>query len=225
MQQGADYLIWLNDDCRVTPETIADLVQNCQEHPQTIVGAQGFELENPETALLWWQAQNLERLSILNRRTWSSRPLRHAQRQPGLHPPCRGRNHRLSQPCRNPSLRRRFPLFTKSPKSRLPTLCRYSPSVFNHSGEPRLNPTDWVMTPGSPWHVLQLATNPYSGLSWRLWWQFNWEAYGLWGIVMFLKKYLSLVPITLLRCLPITWRQRLFPHRAQPVPDHAVSSS
>jgi GT2 family glycosyltransferase len=225
MQQGADYLIWLNDDCRVTPETIADLVQNCQEHPQTIVGAQGFELENPEQLSFGGK-----------RKTWKG--YRFLTVEPGQVAPCDMLSGNLvciplavvetigyPNPAETPHYGGDSLYLLRAQKAGFQLFVDTRHPVFNHSGEPRLNPTDWVMTPGSPWHVLQLATNPYSGLSWRLWWQFNWEAYGLWGIVMFLKKYLSLVPITLLRCLPITWRQRLFPHRAQPVPDHAVSSS
>ena len=46
-EQGAEFFIWLNDDCRVEPNAIADLVRFCREHPQAIVGAQGFEADNP----------------------------------------------------------------------------------------------------------------------------------------------------------------------------------
>jgi hypothetical protein len=96
-------------------------------------------------------------------------------------------------------------------------------AVTNQAAESRLCPSDWLMTPGDPWQLVRLAINPYSGLSWRLWWRLNWLAYGPWGAVMFAKKYASLVPLTLLRLLPRAKRQRLFrPGQATPRPHPPV---
>lgn len=37
--QGAEYLIWLNDDCTPDPNTLSQLVEFCHTHPNTIAGA------------------------------------------------------------------------------------------------------------------------------------------------------------------------------------------
>ena len=46
VDQGADYLIWLNDDCLPQPGAIAQLIKICQEHPHTITAGQSLD---PET--------------------------------------------------------------------------------------------------------------------------------------------------------------------------------
>lgn len=48
IQQGADYLIWLNDDCLPQPGAIAQLIKTCQENPTTIAGGQSLD---PETLI------------------------------------------------------------------------------------------------------------------------------------------------------------------------------
>ena len=44
-EQGAEYLIWLNDDCYPKKDTILKLINTCQSHKNTIVGAQSLELD------------------------------------------------------------------------------------------------------------------------------------------------------------------------------------
>ncbi|XGV96116.1 MAG: glycosyltransferase family 2 protein [Leptolyngbya sp. BL-A-14] len=46
VSQGAEYLIWLNDDCLPQPGAIAKLLNVCQASSRTIVGGQAFD---PET--------------------------------------------------------------------------------------------------------------------------------------------------------------------------------
>lgn len=210
MAQGADYLIWLNDDCQVAPATLEGLVQFCRDHPRAIVGAQGFEQNDPS------------RLSFGGKRkTWQG--YRFFTVPPGQTVPCDLLSGNLvcmpravveaigyPDPQTSPHyggdslylLRAQQAGFQLFVDSRYP--------VYNQSAEARLCPSDWLMAPGDPWQIVRLAFNPYSGLSWRLWWRLNWQAFGPWGVVMFGKKYASIVPITLLRLLPMPTRQRLF---------------
>ncbi|WP_432812189.1 glycosyltransferase family 2 protein [Pantanalinema sp. GBBB05] len=46
IEQGADYLIWLNDDCYPQPGAIAKLVTACRSQPNLIAGGQSLD---PET--------------------------------------------------------------------------------------------------------------------------------------------------------------------------------
>ncbi|MGI0488953.1 glycosyltransferase family 2 protein [Pantanalinema rosaneae CENA516] len=39
VEQGADYIIWLNDDCVPTANTLSTMVNYCRQYPQTITGA------------------------------------------------------------------------------------------------------------------------------------------------------------------------------------------
>ena len=49
IENNADYLIWLNDDCEVFPDAIEKLLATCEENPNTIVGARSLQSrENPE---------------------------------------------------------------------------------------------------------------------------------------------------------------------------------
>ncbi|MGG6239897.1 glycosyltransferase family 2 protein [Nodosilinea sp. AN01ver1] len=208
--QGAQYLIWLNDDCRLAPGTLDGLVQFCGDHPTAIVGAQGFEQDDRD------------RLSFGGKRkTWQG--YRFLTLSPGQTVSCDLLSGNLvcmpravvdaigyPNPHTGPHYGGDSLYLLRAQKAgfRLWIDSRYS--VTNHAAESRLCPSDWLMTPGDPWQLVRLAFNPYSGLSWQLWWRLNWLAYGPWGVVMFLKKYLSLFPLTLLRLLPVATRQRLF---------------
>ncbi|MBW4694495.1 MAG: glycosyltransferase family 2 protein [Lyngbya sp. HA4199-MV5] len=45
-EQGAELIIWLNDDCIPHPDALARLVEFWQQHPQTIVGAACYDAES-----------------------------------------------------------------------------------------------------------------------------------------------------------------------------------
>ena len=45
-EQGAEYFVWLNDDCLVSKKAIPDLVAFCRQSNLNIIGCQGYELDN-----------------------------------------------------------------------------------------------------------------------------------------------------------------------------------
>jgi hypothetical protein len=96
----------------------------------------------------------------------------------------------------------------RAKKAGFPLFVDATTTVFNLPGESALYPTHWLLQPGDPLKLLKLVFVPQSGLSWRVWLRLNWEAYSVWGIVMFLKKYSSISLITLLRFLPLSLRQQ-----------------
>ncbi|MBW4481197.1 MAG: glycosyltransferase family 2 protein [Tildeniella torsiva UHER 1998/13D] len=208
--QGATYIIWLNDDCRLASGTLDGLVQFCRNHPSAIVGAQGFEQDVRD------------RLSFGGKRkTWQG--YRFLTLPPGQTLPCDMLSGNLvcmpravvdaigyPNPQTGPHYGGDSLYLLRAQKAGFQLWVDSRYTVTNHAAESRLCPSDWLMTPGDPWQLVRLAFNPYSGLSWRLWWRLNWLAFGPWGLVMFLKKYVSVLPITLLRLLPIATRQRLF---------------
>ncbi|MBD2108548.1 glycosyltransferase family 2 protein [Nodosilinea sp. FACHB-13] len=208
--QGAQYLVWLNDDCRLAPNALDGFVQFCHNHPKAIVGAQGFE------------QNDRDRLSFGGKRkTWQG--YRFLTLSPGQTLPCdllsgnlvclpRAVVEAVGYPdeAASPHYGGDSLYLLRAQKAGFQLFIDSHYQVFNQAAEARLCPADWLMAPGDPWQLVRLAFNPYSGLSWRVWWRLNWLAYGPWGVVMFLKKYLSILPITLLRLLPVATRQRLF---------------
>jgi hypothetical protein len=85
--------------------------------------------------------------------------------------------------------------------------------VYSIAGISKLYPQKWLVSSGKALDILKLVFVPQSGLSWRVWLKLNWEAYSVWGLVMFLKKYLSILLITGLRFLPLKFRYKLFANK------------
>lgn len=208
-EQGAEYLIWLNDDCQPAPETIPALVQFCREHPGAIAGAQGVEGDQPEQVAFGGKVK-----------TWKG--FRFLQVPPGQVQECdllsgnlvclpRAVVEAIGYP--DPHITPHyggdslFLIRAKKAGFRLFVDARYP--VLNSPGEPKLYPTRWLTAEGEPLRILKMVFVPQSGLSWRVWWQLNWEAYSVWGIFMFVKKFSSILLITLLRYLPLDLRKKM----------------
>lgn len=207
-EQGAEFFVWLNDDCRVEPGAIADLVSFCQEHPHAIVGAQGFESDNPKQLSFGGKVK-----------TWKG--YRFIQPPTGQVVPCDLLSGNLVCIPRSVVDAIGYPDIQVTPhyggdslyliraqKAGFQLFVDTRHTAWNSPGEPRLYPSNWLLSEGDPLKILRLVFVPQSGLSWRVWWQLNWEAYGLWGLIMFCKKYASIVLITALRFLPVELRQR-----------------
>jgi glycosyltransferase involved in cell wall biosynthesis len=207
-EQGAGFFVWLNDDCRVEPGAIADLVSFCREHPQAIVGAQGFESDKPDQLSFGGKVK-----------TWKG--YRFIQPPPGQVVPCDLLSGNLvclprtvvdaigyPDPKVTPHYGGDSLYLLRVQKAGFQLFVDTRHTAWNSPGEPRLYPSNWLLSEGDPLKILRLVFVPQSGLSWRVWWQLNWEAYGLWGLVMFCKKYASIGLITLLRFLPRRLRQQ-----------------
>lgn len=207
-ERGAEYLVWLNDDCQPAPDTIRSLVQFCQEHPGAIAGAQGVERDQPEQIAFGGKVK-----------TWKG--FRFLQVSPGKVQECdllsgnlvclpRAVVQAIGYP--DPQITPHyggdslFLIRAKKAGFRIFVDARYP--VLNSPGESRLYPTNWLIAEGEPLKILRMVFVPQSGLSWRVWWQLNWEAYSVWGVVMFIKKFSSILLITLLRYLPLHLRKK-----------------
>jgi glycosyltransferase involved in cell wall biosynthesis len=197
--QGAEFIIWLNDDCELTPETLKSLVQFCQDHPKAIAGAQGFAKNDPQTLAFGgkrktWQGYRYlkaDKLQILPCDLLSGNIvcLPRAVIDEIGYP-----DTRITPHYGGDSL---YLVRAKKAGFQLYIDARYP--AWSLPGEPRLYPTHWLTCEGEPSRLIKLVFNPKSGLSWRVWLHFNWEAYSVWGLVMFFKKYTSILLITLLR--------------------------
>jgi glycosyltransferase involved in cell wall biosynthesis len=197
--QGAEYIIWLNDDCEILAETLPALVEFCQEHPGAIAGAQGFIKDQPHQPVFGGK-----------RKTWQG--YRYIQAEPKQIIPCDLLSGNIVCLPRTVIDRIGYPDLNRTPHYGGDSLylIRAKKAGFEifvdgrypaHSvpGESSLYPSNWLACNGEPSRLFKLVFNRYSGLSWRVWLYLNWEAYGVWGFIMFIKKYVSIFLITVLR--------------------------
>lgn len=209
-QQGAEYLIWLNDDCQLAPATLSDLVEFCRTCPDAIVGGQG--LEDQATQAIAFGGK---------RKTWQG--YRFIKAACGQVVECDLLSGNLvciprqviekvgyPNPDETPHYGGDSLYLIRAKKTGFLLFVDARNSIKNLPGKPKLYPDQWLLDAGEPLKILKLVFVPQSGLSWRVWLRLNWEAYSVWGLVMFWKKYLSILLITGFRFLPMTFRKRIF---------------
>jgi GT2 family glycosyltransferase len=197
--RGAEFIIWLNDDCELGSETLKSLVQFCQDHAKAITGAQGFTKDDPETIAFGGK-----------RKTWQG--YRYLKVDPPQIVPCdllsgnvvclpRSVIDEIGYPDTKltPHYGGDSLYLIRAKKAGFQLYADARHPVWSLPGEPLLFPAQWLSCKGDPNRLIKLVFNPHSGLSWRVWLHINWEAYYVWGLVMFSKKYISILLITLLR--------------------------
>jgi GT2 family glycosyltransferase len=197
--QGAEYIVWLNDDCELFPETLPSLIQFCQEHPKVIAGAQGFLKDSTEGLAFGGK-----------RKTWQGYRYLQADKSQVL--PCdllsgnvvclpRSVIDLIGYPDAQltPHYGGDSLYLIRAKKSGYQLYVDARHPVWSLPGESHLYPTHWLSCEGEPSRLIKLVFNPHSGLSWRVWLRLNWEAYSIWGLIMFIKKYTSILLITALR--------------------------
>ncbi len=211
-ERDADFLIWLNDDCQLSNGSIDNLVSFAREHQGAIVGCQGVEPENPTKIVFGGKV-----------RTWQG--YRFINPAANMVVPCdllsgnivclpRVVVDRIGYP--NPKLVPHYGgdslYLILAQKAGFQIYVDTRSNVYSVPGESKLYPKQWLLGEGAPLDILKLVFVPQSGLSWQVWLKLNWEAYSIWGVVMFLKKYASIMLITCLRFLPLEFRYKLFGH-------------
>jgi glycosyltransferase involved in cell wall biosynthesis len=205
--QGSEFIIWLNDDCKFSEQTLPNLVSFCQTHLESIIGCQVKD-HNSATFISYGGKQ----------KTWKGYRL--FQAPVGQVVACDLLCGNIVCFPRNVIDRIGYPdlqytphyggdslYLIKAQKKGFSIYVDARTSVFNTAQEePNLYPRNWLLTPGAPLKLIHLVFTPQSGLSWRVWLSLNWQAYSLWGIVMFIKKYSSILLLTGLRFLPYSIR-------------------
>lgn len=207
--KGADYIVWLNDDCELLPETLSSLVQLCQEQSNVIAGAQGF-LKGYDNRISFGG----------KRKTWKGYRLFRADKHVYTCDLLSGNivciPRKVIDAIGFPGTRN-TPHYggdslylIRAQKAGIKLLLDARFPALNLPGESDLYPSkNWLTCAGRPHRLLELVFNPYSGLSWKVWLTLNWEAYGFWGIIMFAKKYFSIILISIIRLIPFSVRKRL----------------
>ncbi len=208
-KQGAEYFIWLNDDCQFSDRTLTDLIDFTSTHQDSIIGCQGIEMGTSNQIAFGGKVK-----------TWKG--YRFIQPLSQMVTPCDVLSGNIVCLPRNVVQKIGYPNPKVAPhyggdslylilaqKAGFSIYVDNRNSVYGISGESKLYPQNWLMGKGKALDILKLVFVPQSGLSWRIWLNINWQAYGVWGIVMFCKKYLSILLITILRFLPLELRLKL----------------
>ncbi|MGL5871927.1 MAG: glycosyltransferase family 2 protein [Xenococcaceae cyanobacterium] len=208
-EREAEYLIWLNDDCQFDNNTISNLVSFSRENNDVIVGCQGFDLENRQVIAFGGKIKTWQGYRFTHAHTNTITPCDLVSGNivciPRLiidridYP-----NHKITPHYGGDSL---YLILAK--KAGFQIFVDARNQVFSLPGESSLYPKAWLLEPGEPLKIFKLIFTPQSGLSWQVCLRLNWEAYHFWGLIMFLKKYLSIISITLLRFLPLFLRHKI----------------
>jgi glycosyltransferase involved in cell wall biosynthesis len=213
-QQGAEYFIWLNDDCLVTEKTLSDSIEFCKKNPNSIVGCQGFE-EKDNTILAFGGKY----------KTWKGYPL--IKFPENCVTSCDLLSGNLVCFSREVIIKIGYPEPNELPhygsdalylirarKAKFNIFVDTRNTVTNIFSEARLSPTGWLLKEGEVLAILKLFFVPHSNLHWRIWFLLYWEEYSWLGILLFLYHYISIfiipvIPISLLRYLPLSVRQQI----------------
>lgn len=209
-KQGAKYCIWLNDDLQLSKGTIENLLNYINTNNNTIIGCQGVELEDMTSIVFGGK-----------RKTWKGYQLIQAPINDVISCDLLSGNvvclplsviDKIGYPDikNTPHYGGDSLYLIRAKKAGFSIYVDGRSLVYSVPSESPLYPQKWLLKKGGPLDIIRLVFVPQSGLSWRVWMKLNWEAFRFWGVIMFLKKYISILLITVLRFIPFEIREKLF---------------
>lgn len=215
-EQGAEYFIWLNDDCLVECHLLEEIVQTIQSIPNSIIGAQGYESKNTnqlsfggrnKIGLLEYKFIFCKEKEVLKCDLLSGNLVclpRFIVTQLGypnkkLLPHYGGDSEYLIRARRNG-----YTLFiTNFQKAR------------NIAETSNLSPKSWILEPGGALDVFKLLFQPQSCLHWHIYYMLSIAEYQnklapVIGILYYTKRFLIPVfIITVFRLFPLKLRSKM----------------
>jgi GT2 family glycosyltransferase len=214
-QQGAEYFIWLNDDCLVSARAIQDLVSFSRQSNNNIIGCQGYELNNPGTIAFGgkfktWKGYQLvdfpkDRVSECDLLSGNLVCISQAVIK------------KISYP--DPDILPHYggdSLFLiKARKAGFKLFVDNRNHISNLSGQSQLFPQRWLFKEGHAINIAKLCFVRHSFLSWRLWLILPIKEYGLFvGLIIFIINYgvnflIPVLAITIIRFLPLSLRYKI----------------
>ncbi len=213
-EQGAEYFVWLNDDCLVTEKAIPDLVAFCRQSSLNIIGCQGYELDKPNQIAFGGMAKTVKGYRVVQ---FLNNQICRCDMLTG-NIICF--SQKLIQTIGYPDAKN-FPHYggdtiylIRAIKAGFNIFVDTSNVVFNIYGKSKVAPNSWLLQEGNPFSIIKLIFNPTSILNWRVNFLQYWEDYSLVGIILFSYKYLldiffPILIITILRFLPLYFRKQL----------------
>lgn len=223
-KKGAEYFIWLNDDCLVAKESINNLIVFCKQNINTIIGYQGYQSTNHQQIAFGGHRKNKQIFQYPNKPLFESincpqnkieecdmlngnfvclpRSVVDTTGYPksNLYPHYLGDFIYLTQ-----VQNQRFKIYVSNQYLILNTLSEFS----------RLNPQNWLIQEGKTLDIIKLMFTPQSLLSWRVWLAYHLTEYSYFkGFISFINYYgwqyfVPIVFITFLRFFPQSFRLRV----------------
>jgi GT2 family glycosyltransferase len=215
-EKGAEYLIWLNDDCLVANDSIEKLICFCKKNPKAIIGSQGYQLDNNELiafgghikknqsfkSVICPKNQTLECDVVSGNLVCLPRLVIDIVGYPDAN---------LS-----PHYFGDFIFLIKSKKEGFKIYVSNQSDILNICNKKSsLEPNRWLLQKGHPLDIIRLIFINQSILSWQVWLALNREEYGVFlGSLSFITFYTIqfLIPIILITCLrffPLSSRYKL----------------
>ena len=212
-QQGAEYFIWLNDDCIVSDKVLEDLVSLCKTNNYQIIGCQGQELNNSEIIAFGGKVRHYQGYKFLSISKGEVKPCDMLSGNLVCLP--REIVHQIGYP--NPNILRHYGgdalYLIKARKAGFSIYVDHRNQVFNNNltGESNLSPQRWLLKPGKPLDIFYLMFISKSILHWKVWFHLYINDYYKKGFILFLFVYttkiiIPVIIISILRYLPLSWR-------------------
>jgi GT2 family glycosyltransferase len=207
IDQGAEFIIWLNDDTIPRPDAIPRLIAVCQDSPRIIASAQCYGDVNLVTPT--YGAQKKRGISIRLRST----SLGTVQTCDALSGNLVCFSSRLVKTIGYPDAKRAPHcqadiIYTYQAKK-----AGYIPTVIGDAiAICDMNPLDigWINSPTNMLKRWQIIGSPKSNLYPPAYWYYCQQFYGPLGILPFMNVYLRLVILTgLILILPTTWMKKM----------------
>lgn len=215
-QQGAEYFIWLNDDCLVSHNTIQNLTSFCQINSQAIIGCQGRE--KYDLNKISFGGKSKKWLSDYELISCPQGQVRECELLSG-NLVCFSQELVSIIGYPNTSLVPHYGgdslYLIKARKYGFRIFVDNRNQIYNILGESKTAPHRWLIQEGKTEDIIRLLFCRQSLLSWRVWLALNLEEYGRFlGSLSFLIYYTIrfLIPvslITLLRLFPLKFRYKL----------------
>lgn len=213
-EQGAEYFIWLNDDCLVSNDAISELLKFCHQNKDTIIGGQGYCLDKPNLMAFGGKKKTVNGYKYCENK--------HETIQS-----CQLLSGNLVCLPKNIIARIGFPddkivphyggdslYLIKARKKGFQLFVNSRNVCFDIGPLSCFGSGRWLVKKGKPLDIIKLVFIKQSLLSWRVWFSLEKADYPIFfGLVLFyryiLRILLPLLIITILRYLPLEVRYKL----------------
>ena len=222
-QKGAEYLIWLNDDCLTRENTINKLVGFCKQESNAIVGCQGYEAKENEVIAFGGYLKENSLIQLMKSALVKPQDCRIFPQKPydvlNGNFVCLPRQIVDIVGFPDPQIAPHYFgdfIFTAQAKNRgIHLLVKDIGGVHNTSSErSRTYPKRWLFMEGKPWKPLTLVFSKESILSLKMNFTYFMLLYGYpKGLTAFVIYYIfrifiPIIIISVLRFLPISFRSQ-----------------
>lgn len=208
IDNGGNFIIWLNDDCLIEKGSIENLVDFIRHHPGSIVGGIGYE-SSASTEVAFGGKR---------RKRFGYEVIKPAQQE--IYPCDLLSGNFVCLPAKviedigYPDDKRyphyggdsHFIIRARKAGYSIFLDARQAAQNIKTASTSKMNSNRWLLGDTSIGELFKLIFTPQSVLSWRVWWFLYTEDYGLLGIILFLIKITKTIAILL--CISVL---RLFP--------------